>query len=32
MQSNIRPERPGEMGAIGIALLAKKHMEKKGSK
>ncbi len=24
----IRPERPGEMGAIGIALLTKEHMEK----
>jgi predicted CoA-substrate-specific enzyme activase len=28
----IRPERPGEMGAIGIALLTKEHMEKKGGK
>ncbi|MCL2283710.1 MAG: acyl-CoA dehydratase activase [Fibromonadales bacterium] len=26
----IRPERPGEMGAIGIALLAKEHMMEKG--
>ncbi|MDR1760802.1 MAG: acyl-CoA dehydratase activase [Fibrobacter sp.] len=25
----IRPERPGEMGAIGIALLTKRHMESK---
>jgi predicted CoA-substrate-specific enzyme activase len=28
----IRPERPGEMGAIGIALLTKEFMEKKGGK